>query len=59
MKINTRSFTSAYDHSLRTVLLELDKNTYLMLPAKYKDKLNTSTEYYTLFSVFTHVRKQK
>ena len=29
-------------------LLDLDKNTYLMLHAKYKDKLNISTEYYTL-----------
>ena len=28
-----------------------------MLPAKYKDKLNTSTEYYTLFSVFTSREK--
>ena len=31
-----------------TLLLDLDKHTYLMLKAKYKDKLNTSTEYYTL-----------
>ena len=28
-------------------LLELDKRTYLMLHAKYQDKLNTSIEYYT------------
>ena len=33
---------------VRTLLLDLDKHTYLMLQAKYKDKLNTSTEYYTL-----------
>ena len=33
---------------VRTLLLELDKHTYLMLQAKYRDKLNTSTEYYTL-----------
>ena len=29
-------------------LLDLDKHTYLMLQAKYKDKLNNSTEYCTL-----------
>ena len=33
---------------VRTLLLDIDKHTYLMLQAKYKDKLNTSTEYYTL-----------
>ena len=32
----------------RTLLLDLDKHTCLMLQAKYKDKLNTSTEYYSL-----------
>ena len=34
-------------------LLELDKHTYLMLQAKYKDKLKTITEYYTLKRVIT------
>ena len=34
--------------SISKDLLDLDKHTYLMLQAKYKDKLNTSTEYYTL-----------
>ena len=33
---------------IKISLLELDKQTYLMLQAKYKDKLKTSTEYYTL-----------
>ena len=33
---------------VRTLFQDLDKHTYLMLQAKYKDKLNTSTEYYTL-----------
>ena len=33
---------------VRTLLLDLYKHTYLMLEAKYKDKLNTSTEYCTL-----------
>ena len=33
---------------VRTLLLDLDKHFYLMLQAKYKDKLNTSTEYYPL-----------
>ena len=33
---------------IRTLFQDLDKHTYLMLQAKYKDKLNTSTEYYTL-----------
>ena len=35
------------------LLLDLDKHTYLMLQAKYKDKPNTSTEYYTLKRVIT------
>ena len=38
---------------VRTLLLDLDKHTYLMLQAKYKDKLKTSTEYYTLKRVIT------
>ena len=33
---------------IKISLLDLDKHTYLMLQAKYKDKLKTSTEYYTL-----------
>ena len=28
--------------------MDLDKHTYLMLQAKYKDTLKTITEYYTL-----------
>ena len=38
---------------VRTLSLDIDKHTYLMLQAKYKDKLNTSTEYYTLQNVIT------
>ena len=35
------------------LLLDLDKHTYLMLQAKYKDYPNTSTEYYTSYRVIT------
>ena len=35
------------------LVMDLNKHTYLMLQAKYKDKLKTSTEYYTLKRVIT------
>ena len=41
-------YLSEKEALIRTVSLELGKNTYVMLQAKYKDKLKTSTEYYTL-----------
>ena len=33
--------------------MDLDKHTYLTLQPKYKDKLKTITEYYTLKRVIT------
>ena len=47
-------FLSENEKALISILLmDLDKHTCLMLQAKYKDKLKTITEYYTLKKVIT------